>query len=53
MNLLNYTRNLYKKIKYYDSHIKNTNFNSTNPNPFKIKEPIDITIIWINNDKNL
>jgi hypothetical protein len=54
MDLLNYTKNLYKKIKYYDQKAGKNNFQPKNPNPFSYKEPIDITIIWVqNNDKKL
>ena len=50
MNLLNYTQKLYKKIKFYDRIIKNTNYNKDNPNPFNTKDPVNITIIWVQND---
>ena len=54
MNLLNYTKNLYRKIIFYDKHIKDTNFQSSNPNPFRRGENSNITVIWIQKkDKKL
>jgi hypothetical protein len=46
MNLLNYTKKIYEKIKYYDNNLKNKNFNKDKTNPFSVKEPENITIIW-------
>ncbi len=54
MDFLNYTKKLFKKINFYDKNIKNTNYKSSNPNPFNVKEPMSLTIIWVeNNDKKL
>ena len=54
MDLLNYTKKLYNKIKFYDNKIKDTNFDKSNPNPFYIREPVNLTVIWIQeNDTKL
>lgn len=48
MNLLAYTKKLYEKIRFYDSVLKNKNFDDDYGNPFR--EPLNITIIWFDND---
>ncbi len=50
MNLLEYTKQLSEKIKFYDSFAKPpfSQINLTNP----FAKPINITIIWIEDDKN-
>lgn len=48
MNLLAYTKKLYEKIRFYDSVLKNKNFDDDYGNPFR--EPLSITIIWFDND---
>ncbi len=48
MNLLAYTKNLYKKINFYDKIVKNKNFDKYTANPFA--KPVNLTIIWIEND---
>ena len=48
MNLLAYTKKLYEKILFYDSVLKNKNFDDDYGNPFR--EPLNITIIWFDND---
>jgi len=54
MDLLNYTKKLYKKIEFYDGKVKGSNFDKNNPNPFCIKEPVNLTIIWVQEyDKKL
>lgn len=54
MNLLNYTKQLSKKINFYDKYVKNTNFKSSNNNPFRNKGNDNITIIWVQEkDKKL
>ena len=50
MNLLNYTQKLYEKINFYDKILNNSNYDKNNPNPFSIKEPQNITIIWVQDD---
>lgn len=46
MNLLDYTKKLSDKIKFYDSIAKNCFFSEHNP----FTKPIDITIIWIDKE---
>jgi len=53
MNLLNYTKKLYEKITYYDNFIKNTNFTDQKQNPFRKQEENHITIIWVQNEKDI
>ncbi len=54
MNLLNYTKNLYRKIIFYDKCAKDTNFQSRNPNPFRYGDNSNITVIWVQKkDKKL
>ena len=50
MNLLFYTARLYKKIKYYDKLIKSKNYNDDNPNPFRSSDPLNLTVIWTQDD---
>lgn len=45
MKLLDYTRKLTDKIKFYDSIAKNTFYTA---NPFA--KPIAVTIVWVEND---
>ena len=54
MHLLNYTKNLYHKINYYDKYIKDNNLKSQLYNPFIDTEKYDVTIIWVQDvDKKL
>ncbi len=50
MNLLDYTKKLSEKIKFYDSIAQNrfTGINMTNP----FAKPINITVIWVEDDFN-
>ncbi len=48
MDLLAYTKNLYKKICFYDKVLKNKNFDKNMTNPFV--KPLNVTIIWVEND---
>lgn len=50
MNLLAYTKKLYEKIRFYDSVLKNKNFDNDFENPFC--KPLNITIIWFDNDND-
>lgn len=53
MNLLNYTKNLYNKINFYDKIIKSKNFPNNISNPFAKQCPSIFTVIWVEkNDKN-
>lgn len=45
MNLLAYTKKLYKQIAYYDTLTKNKFFDERITNPFF--KPVNITIIWV------
>lgn len=49
MNLLDYTKKLAEKIRFYDSMVQPFygNFNSTNP----FAKPISVTIIWVEDEK--
>lgn len=49
MNLLDYTKKLAEKIRFYDSIAQpfHGNFNSTNP----FAKPISVTIIWVEDEK--
>ena len=46
MNLLDYTKKLSEKIKFYDSIAQNTFSGMTNP----FAQPINITIVWVEED---
>ena len=46
MNLLEYTKKLSEKIKYYDMIAKNPFFGIANP----FAKPINMTIVWIEKD---
>lgn len=50
MNLFDYTKKLSEKIKFYDSIAQNTFSGIHMANPFA--KPIQITIVWVENDKN-
>ncbi len=50
MNLLDYTKKLSEKIKFYDSIAQNTFFGIHTANPFA--KTINITIIWVEDDCN-
>lgn len=49
MNLLDYTKKLTEKIKFYDSIAQNTFFSVHNP----FAKPVNVTIIWIEDDNTL
>ncbi len=46
MNLLDYTKKLSEKIKFYDSIAQNPFLHMTNP----FAKPINVTIVWVEND---
>lgn len=46
MNLLNYTKKLSEKIKFYDTIAQNPFLQMSNP----FAKPINITIVWIEED---
>lgn len=46
MKLLDYTKKLTDKIKYYDTIAKTTLFSAYNP----FAKPINLTIVWIEDD---
>lgn len=48
MNLLEYTKRLSEKIKFYDSIAKNPFFGISNP----FAKPINFTIVWIEEEKD-
>lgn len=48
MNLLDYTKKLSEKIKFYDSIAQNTFSGIRMTNPFA--QPINITIVWVEED---
>lgn len=48
MNLLDYTKKLSEKIKFYDSIAQNTFSGIRMTNPFA--QPINITIVWVEDD---
>ncbi len=54
MNLLSYTKKLSEQIRYYDIMTKNNFLNPNITNPFKrtYKEPLNFTIIWVENDED-
>lgn len=49
MNLLEYTKKLSEKIKFYDSIAQNTLFGMHTTNPFA--KPINVTIVWVEENK--
>ncbi len=49
MNLLSYTKKISEKIKFYDSLTKNPYFGLANP----FAKPMNLTIVWIEDDKKL
>ncbi len=49
MNLLDYTKKLSEKIKFYDSIAQNTFSGIHTINPFA--KPLNITVIWVEEDK--
>lgn len=48
MNLLDYTKKLAEKIKFYDSIVQNDFLGLHTVNPFA--KPVNITIIWVEDD---
>ena len=50
MELLNYTRKLYKKINFYDKYFQYNNFESLLNNPFFNMQQFEITLIHIEKD---
>lgn len=48
MNLLEYTKRLSEKIRFYDSIAQKPFSNFHTPNPFA--KPITLTIIWVENE---
>ncbi len=52
MNLLAYTKRLYEKINFYDRIIKSQNFPNNISNPFAKQQPVNLTIIWVDNDNS-
>lgn len=50
MDLLNYTKKLYDKIKFYDSIAQNTFSGLHSVNPFA--KPINITIVWVEEEND-
>lgn len=48
MNLLDYTKKLSEKIKFYDSIAQNSFWSKHTINPFA--KPINITVIWVEDD---
>lgn len=54
MNLLSYTKKLSDQIRYYDIMTRNNFLNPNIINPFKrtITEPVNLTIVWVENDTN-
>ena len=48
MNLLEYTKKLSEKIRFYDAIAKTPFFGAQNP----FAMPISLTIVWIEEDKN-
>lgn len=54
MNLLAYTKKLSEQINFYDLMAKNNFLNPNVTNPFKktFTEPINVTIIWVENDSD-
>lgn len=50
MNLLEYTKKLAEKIKFYDSIAQNSFSGLHTTNPFA--KPISLTIVWVEEEKN-
>ncbi len=50
MNLFAYTRQLYEKIAFYDAVAKGELSDNPMSNPFN--QPINITIIWVDGEKD-
>ena len=48
MNLLEYTKKLSEKIKFYDSMAQNSYCSVSMSNPFA--KPVNITIIWVEDE---
>ncbi len=48
MNLLDYTKKLSEKIKFYDSIAQNPFCSVSMSNPFA--RPVNITVIWVEDD---
>ncbi len=48
MNLLDYTKKLSEKIKFYDTIAQNTFSGMHTANPFA--KPVNITVIWVEDD---
>lgn len=48
MNLLDYTKKLAEKIKFYDEIAQNPFCSVSMSNPFA--KPVNITIIWVEDD---
>lgn len=48
MNLLDYTKKLAEKVKFYDSIADNNLWGLHTINPFA--KPMNVTIIWIDDD---
>jgi len=47
MNLLEYTKKLSEKIRFYDDIVKSPFFGSSNP----FNKPVNFTIVWIEDEK--
>ena len=47
MNLLEYTKKLSEKIKFYDTIAQNPFFGKANP----FAKPLNITIVWVEDEK--
>ncbi len=51
MNLLEYTKKLSEKIRFYDSIVQKSFINPfSSINPFA--KPLNITVIWIENEED-
>lgn len=50
MNLLDYTKRLSEKIRFYDSIAQNNFWSMNTTNPFA--KPISFTVIWVEEDCN-
>ena len=48
MNLLDYTKKLSAKIKFYDSIAQNPFLHMTNP----FAKPINITVVWVDDSND-
>lgn len=49
MNLLEYTKKLSEKIRYYDEIAQNTFAGMHTTNPFA--KPISVTIVWVEENR--